>query len=128
MPRRRRPSRPPRTTDETDSLLKRVLRLTLISKADMLTINRKLDRIVTDLSGLQAAADQIGTDVQEAIAALDELKEQVGAGESVSQEDIDAITEKLRSAGESLDSAVASDDPEGDDVPAEPQPEPTEPA
>lgn len=79
-------------------------------------LNRKLDCIMADLTNLNAAVDQVGTDVQEAIVALDELSAKVGAGDGIDQGDIDAITEKLKSAGSSLDEAVARDNPPADEA------------
>lgn len=73
-------------------------------------INRKLDKIMADLSALQAAATQISMDVQGAITALDDLAAKVGAG-SATQADVDAITATLSSASDNLDAAVATDDP-----------------
>jgi hypothetical protein len=67
-------------------------------------INRKLDLIMADLEGLKAAAQQISTDVEEAVAALEDLAAKAAAGD-VSQEDVDAITAQLSEAGQRLDAA-----------------------
>lgn len=77
----------------------------------VMLINRKQSYIMADIAALQAAADQISTDVGEAIVALDDLAAKVAAGETVSQADIDAITAKLTEASTNLDDAVATDDP-----------------
>lgn len=87
--------------------------------------DRKLDIIMATLNDLQAAASQITTDVQEAVSALDDLSSKVGSGESISQADIDAVTETLRSASASLDAAVAKDDPAPQAAPVVMDPAPT---
>lgn len=80
-------------------------------------INRKLDRIMADLTALKAAASQITTDVSEAVTRLDELKDLLAAGE-LTQADLDAVTATLTNASTALDQAVA-DAP--DETPAEPE-------
>ena len=80
--------------------------------ADGRTLNRKLDRIMADLSALNAAVDQLSTDGGEIIAALNDLSTKLGeAGDTTSQAEVDSITEKLTNLGQSLDDAVAADDP-----------------
>lgn len=80
---------------------------------------------MTSISALQAAAanisstvDSTATDVAAAVVALNDLAAKVAAGGSVSQADIDAVTATLTSASDnlstardSLDAAVAVDDP-----------------
>lgn len=73
-------------------------------------INRKLDIIMADLTGLQAAATQIKTDIDGAVAALDDLAAKVASG-AAEQTDVDAIKDILTGASTKLDSAVATDDP-----------------
>lgn len=75
------------------------------------SIDRKVSIIMTDIAELQTAAAQIVTDITEAVTALDDLAAKVGAGETVAQADVDAITATLRGASASLDAAVATDDP-----------------
>lgn len=75
------------------------------------TIDRKLDYLMTDIAGLQAAAAKISTDVAAAVVALNDLAAKVAAGDSVSQADVDAITAQLTDATTALDDAVALDDP-----------------
>lgn len=86
---------------------------------------RRLDALVAELAGLHAAADQLQTDINEAIDALNNLAAKVAAGDA-SQADIDAITAQLANASEALDTAVATDNPP--DPPADPPTESEAPA
>lgn len=83
-------------------------------------IERKLDEIMTGIQGLQAAASQISTDVQNAVAALDDLSARVAAGDAISQADVDAVTSTLTQASAKLDQAVATDDPSPASAPSVP--------
>jgi seryl-tRNA synthetase len=89
-------------------------------------IDRKLNTIMADLTALQAAANQITTDVSEAVARLNELGDLLAAGE-LTQADLDAVTATLTSASTALDDAVAADVDETPGDPAPVDPEPTEP-
>ena len=71
----------------------------------------KVNTIMADLTQLQAAAQQISTDVAAAVAALNDLAAKLADGGTVSQADIDAVTAQLTSASSDLDAAVAADDP-----------------
>lgn len=73
------------------------------------SIDRKLDLIMANLASLQAAAERVSSEVQEAITALEDLAAKVEAG-TVQQADIDAITETLTGAASRLDIATGADD------------------
>lgn len=81
------------------------------------SLDRKLDHIMADLTGLQTAVADVSREVAEAIAALADLAAKVAAG-TVQQSDIDAITQTLTGAASSLDEATGVD-------PIEPPVEPT---
>jgi hypothetical protein len=74
-------------------------------------LDRKLEWIMASIEALQQAAQQITTDVSEAVAALGDLSAKASNGDSISQAEIDAVTATLSQASASLDAAVAQDDP-----------------
>lgn len=81
------------------------------------SIDRKLDLIMAALEALQAAATRVSSEVQEAIAALEDLKAKLDAG-TLQQADIDAITATLTGSADALDTAANAADPQ--EPPVEP--------
>ena len=94
----------------------------------LLSLHRKVDALMADVSALQAAVDQLVVVEAAAAAELADLAGEVAAltaGE-ITQEQIDSITQKVTATADAL--KVATEEADTDDVPpVEPPVEPPAP-
>lgn len=74
--------------------------------------DRKLDRIMADLTALSAAVASLVTTDTSVVAALNDLSAKLAAaGNPTDQAAVDAITAQLTTVASDINTAVATDDP-----------------
>jgi outer membrane murein-binding lipoprotein Lpp len=84
-------------------------------------LHRKVDRLMADISALEAAVDALAAAEGAAVGEIGALKDeiaQLNAGEPLSQEKIDAITQRVTDVTTALTSA-AQEAPAGETPPGE---------
>lgn len=89
---------------------RRVWRLTL--RQLIISLHRKVDKLMADLTALNAALDDLAGEEASVVTELQRLSALIASGGSVSQSDIDALTARVTSVSQGLKDAVAAD-PQG---------------
>jgi outer membrane murein-binding lipoprotein Lpp len=83
-----------------------ISKLTLLS---VVALHRKVDKLMADVTGLEAAVEALATAEGAAVTELGALKDEIAqltAGGTISQEQIDAITNKVTDVATALTSAA----------------------
>lgn len=76
--------------------------------AQVIAVNRKVNKLMADVSALEAAIDSLTAADESVASALNELRDEVSTLEagSISQEKIDSLTSKVTNAVTALGNAV----------------------
>lgn len=77
-----------------------------------------LSKLTNDISALTTAVQNVGTDLQGLRGQIADLKAQIGAGNPVTQEQIDALDSTVAAAVSNLTTQVAQDQTAGTAAPA----------
>lgn len=83
-----------------------ISKLTLVA---VVALHRKVDKLMADVTGLEAAVEALATAEGAAVTELSALKDEVAqltAGGTISQEQIDAITSKVTDVATALTTAA----------------------
>jgi hypothetical protein len=98
-------------------------------QCSLISLNRKVDKMATDITRLSNVIDELASAEGAAVAELQDLAAQIGALEVgfITQEQVDALTDKASAAVEALTTETNTAKEEHPDAPIEPVPPITQP-